>query len=153
MPDPCALLTTADVQGAFPGSKAGQLDRSQEKYGLVTCIWDHPTGRFSIIASSGSPEPVKDEARGWTLIFLDPLRPGAERNVRYEALSGVGDEAVAVVEREDKSKGFMQNGAFLVVRRGKQQVSALSTDLARRERAEALKVLEGLGKSIAKRLE
>ena len=74
-PDPCALLTTADVQGAFPGSKAGQLDRRQEKSGLVTCIWYYPTGRFSVIASTGSPEPVKDEARNWTLIFLDPLRP------------------------------------------------------------------------------
>ncbi len=65
----------------------------------------------------------------------------------------MGDQAIAIVERADKTKGFMQNGAVLVVRRGTRQVSALSTDLARRDRAEALKVFEDLGKAIARRLE
>jgi hypothetical protein len=152
---PCALLTTAEVQRSFPGSTPGILNRSQEKYGVLTCLWDSPTGQFSIIAGTkGEPDPsVRDEAETWTLIFLDPLRRDAARHVRYQSLPGVGDEALAIVEREDKAKGFLRNGAVLVVRRGKRVIAALSTDLARRDRAEALKVFEELGKTIAKRLE
>jgi hypothetical protein len=150
---PCALLTTAEVAQAFPGSKAGRLDRSKEKFGVVTCLWDNPSGLMSIVAGADEDlEPPKEEAQSWTMVFLDPLRTDAARHVRYEVLAGVGDEAVAIVEREDKTKGFMTNGAILVVRRGKRQVVVLSTDLARRERAEALRVFAELGKAIAKRL-
>lgn len=149
---PCALLTTAEVQQSFPGTKPGRVDRSQEKRGIVSCLWDYPTGRLQIIDGKEITESPREEAEGWTLVFLDPLRGDAPRNVRYEKLTGVGDEAVAVVEREDKTKGFMQNGAILVVRRGKRQISVMSTDLARRERPEALRILTDLGKAIAKRL-
>jgi hypothetical protein len=38
------------------------------------------------------------------------------------------------------------------VRRGKRQIVVLTNELARRERADALKVLSDLGKAIAKRL-
>jgi hypothetical protein len=46
----------------------------------------------------------------------------------------------------------MRDGAILVVQRGKHQVAALSSDLARRERADALRVFTQLGKAIATRL-
>jgi hypothetical protein len=152
---PCALLTTAEVARAFPGAKPGRVDRSQEKYGIVSCQWDLATGLFSVIASpdNSASESVRDEAKGWTLVFLDPLRNDAARHVRYEPLPGVGDEAIAIVERQDKQKGFLQDGAILVVRRGSRQVSALSSTLAQRERADALGVLTTLGKAIASRLE
>jgi hypothetical protein len=149
---PCALLTTAEVQRAFPGSQPGKLDRKNEKRGVLACVWSTPTGVLSIISGDDTGESPKDEAEGWTLTFLDPLRDDAQRHVRYETLAGVGDQAVAVVERQDKTKGFAQNGAILVVRRGKRQISVLSTELARRERAEALLILADLGKAIAKRL-
>ena len=115
-------------------------------------MWDTPDGLLSIITGEEVNQSPKDEAEGWTLTFLDPLRNDAQRHVRYEVLPGVGDEAVAVVERQDKTKGFAQNGAILVVKRGKQQVSLLSTELARRERADALRIFAELGKAIAKRL-
>jgi hypothetical protein len=152
---PCALLTTAEVERAFPGTKPGRVDRTQEKYGVVSCRWDSPTGLFSIISSPdhAASESVRDEARGWTMAFLDPLRADAARNVRYEPLPGVGDEAIAIVEKEDAAKGFLQDGAILVVRRGTRQVSAMSSTLGRRDRAEALAVLAALGKAIASRLE
>jgi hypothetical protein len=150
---PCALLTTAEVQQVFPESKPGKLNRSQEKNGVITCEWHYPTGLLSIITGTEEePETPKEEAQGWTLVFLDPLRNDAEKNVRYEVLPGIGDQAVAIVERADKAKGFMQDGAILVVRRGKKQISVLSSTLGRRERAEALRILSDLGKAIAKRL-
>jgi hypothetical protein len=151
--DPCTLLTMADVQQAFPGSKAGELDRGQEKLGMLKCIWRTPNGRLFVFTADEITETPRAEAAGtWALTFLDPLRTDAGKHVRYETLIGVGDQAVAVVEREDKAKGFMQAAAILVVRRGKQQVAVLSTDLARLERADALRILGELGKAIAKRV-
>jgi len=139
------------VQQAFPGATAGRLDRELEKYGLLRCEWKHSGGRLILITGADT-DPVKVEAQSMADTFLDPLRSDAGRHVRYEKLSGVGDEAIAIVEREDKVKGFMQSAAILVVQRGTRQVSMLSSELAHRERADALRVLSDLGKAIAKRL-
>ena len=154
--DPCALLTTAEMQQAFPGTKSGQLDRKLEKDGILRCEWVHNAGRVVLVAGDDSADDSpEDEAKTFMSAFVDPLRPDAERRVRVETLPGVGDKAVAIVERQDTANGITQNGAILVVRRGKRQVALLAVppgDLARRERADALKVLSDLGKAIAKRL-
>ena len=149
--DPCALLTTAEVQQAFPGAKSGERDRELEKYGILRCSWSYPTGRLVLLASD-EEESAKDGAEGLLSTFVDPLRGDAGTRVRYEPLPGIGDQAVAVLEREDKAKGFTRDGAILVVQRGKRQVAAISSDLSRRDRAEALRVFTELGKAIAKRL-
>lgn len=157
--DPCTLLSVAEVQQAFPGAGAGKLDRSQEKTGLLRCVWHYPAGAkytagdLFVFTSDELTETPREEAEDtWAMTFLDPLRNDAAKHVRYETLTGVGDQAVAVVERADKAKGFATNAAILVVRRGKQQVSVLSPDLARFERPEALRILGELGKAIARRL-
>ena len=157
--DPCTLLTVADVQMAFPGAGAGKPDRSQEKQGLLKCVWPYPgdsksaAGSLFVFTSDEVTETPREEAADtWALTFLDPLRNDAAKQVRYETLTGVGDQAVAVVERADKAKGFSINAAILVVRRGRQQAALLAPDLARRERAEALRILGELGKAMAKRL-
>lgn len=148
----CALLTSTEVQAAIPGAKPGRADNDQ-KLGLLRCVWDTPTGTLMLIEGTGPPEDLpKDEAESWMDAFLDPLRDNAGRNVRYEQLPGVGEVAVAVVEKADPAKGIARDGAVLVVKRGKRQVSLLSTDLARRDRAEGLRVLTQLGKAIASRM-
>lgn len=151
----CGLLTNAEVQQWFPGSKPGKLDRDQEKQGLLTCKWDLPSGQLSILGNTSNneaEESPRDEAKGMLDIFLDPLRADAARHVRYEVLTGVGDEAVAVVERQDPAKGFKISAEILVVRRGTRQVCVLSNGLAERERPEALRVLSQMGRAIAGRL-
>jgi hypothetical protein len=155
-PDPCALLTPAEMQQAFPGTKPGRTVRTLEKEGILSCEWTYSTGRVVLVAGADSPDdsPV-DEAKTLMAAFVDPLRPDAERHVRMETLPGVGDKTVAILERQDQAKGITQNGVLLVVRRGNRQVSLLAVppgDLGRRERADALKVLSELGKAIAKRL-
>lgn len=151
--DPCALLSAAEVQQAFPGSKPGRTDRAMEKLGIVRCEWILPVGRMVLISGGDdeSDTPI-DEAKTMMAAFVDPLRADAERNVRFEKLPGVGDANIAIVEREDKAKGFTRDGALLVVKRGKRQIVVITDNLARRERADALKVLSDLGKAIAKRL-
>ena len=80
------------------------------------------------------------------------LDQGAPRHVRYEALTGIGDGAMAVVERIDKAQGFISDAAYLVVRRGNRQIVLMAPALAWGERADALKVLEELGRAVASRL-
>ena len=66
--------------------------------------------------------------------------------------SGVGDAAVAIVERRNEAKGILRDGAILVVRRCKRQVAIMAPALARRDRPEALRIFGELGTAIAGRL-
>lgn len=151
--DPCALLTTAEVQQAFPGSNAGRVDRALEKEGIFRCTWDSANGDLILVAGQDAPEDTpKDDAEVLALGVVDPARADALRPVRFETLPGVGDTAVAIVERRDEAKGILQDGAILVVRRGKRQVAIMAPALARRDRPEALRILGELGKAIARRL-
>jgi hypothetical protein len=155
-PDPCALLTVVELQPAFPGSKPGRTIRTLEKEGILSCEWTSNTGRIVLVAGAdGIEDTPLDEAKTLMHSFVDPLRADAERHVRFETLPGVGDKAVAVLERQDRAKGITDNGVLLVVRRGNRQVALMAVppgDLMRHERADALKILAELGRAIARRL-
>lgn len=148
---PCSLLTTDEVRTVFPDAQAGAPDRRNEKRGIFTCVWTHQGGRLMVITGEEEQSP-DEEARSWVDTFADPVNGGAAKQVRFEKPAGVGDSAVAVVETADKAKGFMQDGAFIVVRRGKQQASILAPDLAKRGRPAALAALTELGRAMAARL-
>jgi hypothetical protein len=148
---PCGLLTNDEVRRVFPDARNGTLDRRNEKHGILNCEWAHRGGRFIIIAGEEYQSPA-EEARGWVDSFVDPTNGSAPNRVRFETIAGVGDAAVAVVERADKAKGFVQNGAYIVVRRGPRQVMLASPDLAMRERPAAIAALTELGRAAAGRL-
>lgn len=150
--DPCKLLTDAEVRKAFPDAKAGKVDHSLEEYGTISCIWDHPGGRFSVQVYKGEQGAIENEIRGMSLMFLDPLKSGAERHVRYETIPNVGDQARAIVETADEKKGFLTDSAILVAQRKGLQLTLMSTQPAKRERSGALKVLEELGRAATTRL-
>jgi hypothetical protein len=150
--DPCALLTIDEVRQALSGSKPGTIDRGLEKQGILRCSWETPAGRLFLIASREPEDSAKDEARTFAQAAVDPLRADAERRLRFDVMPGIGDEAIAVVERRDTANGIMQDAALIVIRRGTWQVSLLLPQLARRERADALRVLTELGKGVARRL-
>jgi len=156
IPDPCALLTPAEMQPVFPGTKPGRIDRALEKNDILRCEWIYNSGRVVLIAGADGDEDLPvDDAKTFMMSFVDPRRPDAEHRVRFETLPGVGDKAVAVLERGDAGKGITQDGVVLVVRRGKRQVALLAVppgNLTRLERADALRLLSDLGKVIAKRL-
>jgi hypothetical protein len=150
--DPCAMLAIGEVRQAFPDSKPGNIERGLEKQGILRCSWESSTGRLFLIASQEPEDELKDEARTWAEAAVDPLRPGAARRMRYEVMPGIGDEAIAVVERRDTANGILEDTALIAVRRGPWLVSLLAPQLARRERADALRMLGELGKATARRL-
>jgi hypothetical protein len=150
--DPCALLAIDEVRQVLPGTKPGRIERGLEKQGILRCSWESPDGRLFLIASREAEDSAKDEARSWVQAFVDPLRLDAEKRVRFDVIPGIGDEAIAVVERRDTANGITQDAALISIKRGTWSVSLLAPQLARRERADALRVLTELGKGIARRL-
>ncbi len=46
--DPCTLLTDAEVREVSPDAKAGERDRSVDEYGIASCVWKYPGGRFAL---------------------------------------------------------------------------------------------------------
>jgi hypothetical protein len=150
--DPCSLLSTAEVASVIPGAKSPERDKSREEYGISACIWDTPQGRFAVQTWEGEPNAVENEARGLAQGFVDPLKPGAMNNVRFEKIDGVGERALAVVEIQDAKRGLLTDVAMLVSQRGDQILVMFSNDLARTERSAALGGLKKLGTAAAKRL-
>ena len=137
----CALLPLSEVRRLYPDAAAGVPDLSLAKRGIVRCTWKHGAGTLFLVTGDDTGDTAAEEAESWSLAILDPLRNDAARHVRYETVRGIGDAAVAVVERRDAAKGVMQDGAYISVRRGASLVTILAPDLARGNRAEALRRL------------
>lgn len=152
--DPCTLIPLADVQKAFPGARAGVRNRKLEEYGSTQCAWSDAKGQvlFGVEERYGSNTAL-EEAKGEAGAFLDPTLAVAKRSVRYETLKGVAPEAVAFVEVGDPKRGILGDGALLVMRRGTHTMSLMSPVLPRRDRAEAFKVFEELGRIAARRFD
>lgn len=146
--NPCTFLPLHDVRRVYPDAQAGVPDMSLAKEGIVRCTWKHGTGTLFLITGADAGDTPAEEAESWSLAIVDPLRSDAARLVRYETMSGVGDAAVAVVERRDPAKGFIQDGAYITLRRGPSLVSILAPDLARGDRAEALQKLTQLARAL-----
>lgn len=149
---PCRLLTDAEVRAVFPDAKTGKRNRSREEYGISACQWSGAHGDFVAEVWKAKGSSADNEIRGLMGGFVDPRMAAAEKNVRYESVSGVGDQACAVVEIEDEQRGVLSNVALLVARRGDQILALSSPELPHRERGAALRALRELGRVAARRL-
>jgi len=148
--DPCKLLTDADVRAVFPGASAGVRNRTVDEYGIVSCEWKHPGGRFAIQAFTSSDSP-ESEARGFAAGFLDPTKNGLQDKLRVERIAA-GEGGVAIVERADAAAGVLTDAALAIVKRGKLLLMLQSSALAQRPRAEAVKAMETLAAEAVKRV-
>lgn len=152
--DPCAVLSTAEVQKAFPGAKAGERNRRLEQYGLTECGWKGANGQIVLaVQESYSSGSAKQDVQGMAMGFTDPLNAAARRNVRVETFNGMAGEAAAFVEPADARRGILSDGSLLSIRRGEHTVMLMSAELAQRDRGAALKALEALGRVAARRLD
>lgn len=149
--NPCALLTDAEVRKVLPEVGAGKVDRKLAKHGILYCLWEGKGEHFYVRADQ-DPGSVREEVEALALGFVDPLQPSAGKNVRYEVKNGIGNEALAVVERADPSRGIIGHAAYLGVQKGQRVMILASNTLAQRDRATALKILEELAKVAAARL-
>ena len=150
--NPCALLTDAEVRKVYPKASGPKPERTREKYGILACIWEHPTGKLLVQLTRADPMTAQAEARGLILGFVDPLKKGAANVVRVETIRGVGDEAAAIIETQDGKRGILNDVAYLYAQRGDRQIMISATDLASGDRALGLKTLEALGRAAIGRL-
>lgn len=98
------------------------------------------------------PGSSGDEAEGIAIGFVDPLKPAARKQIRFERIDGVGSEAAAVVEQADEKRGILSDAAYLYTQRGDVQLMVIAVDLARGDRTAALKTLREIGRVAVGRL-
>lgn len=152
--EPCTVLSLSDVQRAFPGAKAGERSRRLEKDGMTECSWKGADGQVVLLAQEHySRGSARDDVQGMASGFIDPMNRAAARNVRYESFGAMASDAAAFVEQADAKRGILRDGAMLSIRRGEHTVWLLFSELPGRERAQALKSIEALGRVAAKRLD
>ena len=148
---PCSLITPSEVSAILPGAKAGQPDTSREKYGVFGCEWRTQQSRLLVQRWQSEGDSAMDEIRALMEGMVDPMKSSAINTVRFETLSGVGDQAVAVVEATDKQRGIINDAALLVAKRGDQVLIVYAPELTRSDRAKALAALKALAqKSVAR---
>ena len=149
---PCDLLSLNEVRQFFPTAQAGRRDPEREKMiQHPECNWSDSAGiRQLTIQETGKIKSVEDDIHGWSEALIDLRMPDAKRNVRYEKLIGVGDDAMAVVEIADKKRGILETGAFVVIKRGGKSILMIFTPFS--DRTSALKIAENLGREAAGRM-
>ena len=147
----CTLLTAAEISAGFPGAKAGKADFSRNEYGITACEWDTATGTFILQNWKSEGDSALDEMEALMIGVIDPLKNSAMANIRFETMSGVGDQAVAVVEVKDEKKSILNDVAMLIAKRGDQVLVLAATNAARGDRAKVLAGLKSLAqKSLAR---
>jgi hypothetical protein len=147
--DPCALITDAEVRKSFAGAKSGVWDHSTDKYDIHSCSWDTPDNAFvaQIYKADG---PIEGELRSRGESIVDPLKPDAAAKFRYEKVSGIGDEAMLVVEK--RGANMYNDLVVFVTRRGDRIALLFAHSLIDDDRDATVKALQTLGKRAADRL-
>lgn len=152
--DPCSVLPLLEVHKAFPGAKTGERSRRLEQYGATECAWKDADGVVVLaVQERYSSGTAKQDVQGMAQGITDPLKQASARNVRYETFNGMGSQAMAFIEPADATRGILDDGALLSIRRGEHTVWLMSGELPRRDRSAALKIFENLGRVAAKRLD
>jgi hypothetical protein len=97
--DPCSVLTDADVRKVIPDARPGRRARPErESNGVAVCRWDTDRGRhLTLYLEAAQPSGERESPDGDSL-------PG------YRKLTGIGDEAGALVMRRDDKSGMPDMG-------------------------------------------
>ncbi|MEO8366349.1 MAG: hypothetical protein ABI538_09110 [Pseudoxanthomonas sp.] len=114
----CRLLTQSDVREALPGVGQGKSGDSLAQAGMQACEWTGDHGRFTAQISTAGTGTADRDIHGLVDSFIDPMRRDAIGQIRFENITGVGDDATAVLEQRDESRGILNDVAILVVHRG-----------------------------------
>jgi hypothetical protein len=149
--DPCTLVIDGEVSKALKDDASSKRDHSLDKYNIATCVWDTSENRLMVqlFKAKGS---VEGELRSRMSGNLDPMKPGAGDNVRYQKVAGAGEDTMLAVEKADEQKGILADTAVLVSLHGDRMAVLFTSALVGGERAATIEALEKLGRSAAPRL-
>lgn len=150
--DACKLLTDAEVRKVFAQAETGKRRMAVEEYGIAGCTWKHAGGMLGINYWDKT-DSIDVEVSSIVVGFVDPLKPGSEKNVRMIKVAGLGDAAMGFAEPRNEAKGIYAPIALLMVQRGGRQITLFSNQLAGEgDRDAAMKVLQELARAAAGRI-
>lgn len=154
--DACSLLTVAEIRRVLPEATRAERNDRLVAQGIAACRW-YGAGKASLVdlsvwTVSGPDDTPEENARTLAMGIADPTRPGADAAVRLEKVAGVGEDAVAVVEKADDARGILSTSAYITVRRNGRIATVASGFVAVDDRPKAIAQLATLGEAVAARL-
>lgn len=153
----CGLLRLGEVQRLLPAAVKAVPRTDLAAHGIDACAWHAASGKAPVLEVqtwqvSGADDTALDHARTLTMGLADPMSADAEQHARIEEIAGVGETAVAFVERTDPARGIIGTAAFLALQKNGRIATVSASDFATRERATAIEALSTLGRTIAGRM-
>jgi hypothetical protein len=155
--DACALLSLSEIRRVLPQAARAERDDALKEHGINGCDWYADTGKapvleVSVWTVSGDDDTPTSNARTLAMGIADPTRANTEAAVRLEKVAGVGEEAVAIVEKRDDARGILTTAGLLTLRQNGRIATVASAYIAVEDRSKALGQLAALGKAVAAQL-
>ena len=148
----CDLLTDAEVRQVFPKAASGKRNTESLQYGLDRCAWETPTGQIGVEVSKGEPDRLEYNLRGELQGAVDPRVNGALDRIKFHKVDGIGDHAIAVLEKADVQGGIYADITLLAIQRGHRMAVLMLQERSRNAPAPTLENLQDLGRKLAPRL-
>ena len=114
----CGLLTDAQIRQIFPSAESGKRNTESLEYGLDRCAWKISNGQVGIEVSKVEADRFEYDLRAELQGAVDLRVDGALQRIRFHAVEGIGDHAIAVMEKADAHNGRYTDIALLAIQRG-----------------------------------
>ena len=146
----CDLLTDAEIRQVFPTAAPGKRNTESLQYGLDRCAWKTPTGQIGIEVSKVEAGAFENDLRGELQGAVDPRVNGALEGIQFHKVEGIGDHAIAVLEKGDAQRGIYADITLLAIQRGHRMAVLMLNEGS--PSAASLDNLKNLGHKLAPRL-
>lgn len=146
----CALLTDAEIRHVFPDAASGKRNTESLQYGLDRCAWKTATGQIGVEASNVEAGAFENDLRGELQGAVDPRVNRALDRIQFHQVDGIGDHAVAVLEKADPQRGIYADITLLAIQRGHRMAVLMLNEGA--PSSSSLDNLKDLGRKLAPRL-
>jgi hypothetical protein len=148
----CALLTDGEVRNVFPDAAAGKRNTESLQYGLDRCAWETPTGQIGVEVSKVEAASFEKELRAELQGAVDPRIQHAVDRISFHHVDGIGDHAIAVLEKADAQRGIYADIALLAIQRRHRMAVLMVHRPSVNAPSPTLESLQGLGRRLAVRL-
>ncbi len=149
----CALLSDDDIRSFFPKAASGKRNTGSLEYGFDRCAWETPTGQIGVeVVTKVEADAFENELRGELTGVVDPTIEGAADQIVFQPIVGIGDHAIAILEKAEKQRGLLSDVALIAIQRGHRMAVLMVHEASSDAPLPTLDSLESLGRKLAARL-
>lgn len=148
----CNLLTDAEVRAVYPDASAGKRNTESLQYGLDRCAWETSTAQVGVEVSKVEANAFEGELRAELQGAVDPRIQGALDRIKFHPVDGIGDHAIAVLEKGDANRGTYTDIALLAIQRNHRMAVLMVHERSSDAPLPSLDSLRALGSRLAPRL-